>query len=54
MITYKITYELSKDNKFICTVSDINLTVSGREEVLPTLKRMYPMFEVDLTTINTI
>lgn len=54
MKAFIVTYELSDPDtkQFVCQIDSQSILVEDRPDVLPALKRMYPMYDIDLTTIN--
>lgn len=59
MKTYLITYELVvKDgpniHKSVFTIQDVKISVDRREDIVPELRKMYPMYNIDLTTCNVV
>ena len=56
MTIFNVTYELADPNsgKFIAQIPDVPIIVLESGDILPELKRRYPMFKIDLTTCNII
>jgi hypothetical protein len=54
MKAFIVTYELADPDthKFVCQIDNASILVEDRPDVIKELRRMYPMFKVDLTTIN--
>ena len=52
MKVYTITYELSKEGTFLATIPDVPVIVLDFSDLLPEVRRRYPMFDVNITTYN--